>query len=283
MPRVALFKSGLLLVAMLYTVVFASAATLKTAMRITVLDSVTQAGKVDDNGVPKNCDQATFDAYCRSTSTVPLVSTLLVQEDGKQPFRISCTIESRYSRCTPLPRGASYDARREKRGITVYYVDDKGKARKQLYALADTGGNAAPLGPALAVASHAAVAVPTQPASSPRAATSQPSLSQQGSSQQGYSQQIPSLQSSTPPGPGWVQTANTSVNPERTQCNFSSTPSGAEITVDGKYVGNTPSQVSVSTGTHVVTVTSPGFAEWKRELTVFPGSDLNVSAVLQKM
>jgi len=35
----------------------------------------------DNNGVPQNCEQLTFDAYCRSTTNVPLLSTLLVQED----------------------------------------------------------------------------------------------------------------------------------------------------------------------------------------------------------
>jgi hypothetical protein len=103
-----------MLVAML-----ANAASLKNAMRITVLDSVTRAAKVEDNGVPTNCEGVTFDAYCRSTTNVPLVSTLLVQEEDNPPFRISCTIESRFSRCTPLPKGATFDAKREKKGITV--------------------------------------------------------------------------------------------------------------------------------------------------------------------
>src|SRR5271155_38945 len=135
--RIAALQASLLLVAML-----ANAASLKNTMRITVLDSATRAVPVDNNGVPTNCDGITFDAYCRSTSNVPLVSTLLVQEGDKPPFRISCNIESRYSRCTPLPKGESFDARREKRGITLYYVDDKGKSRKQLYALVNAGAKA---------------------------------------------------------------------------------------------------------------------------------------------
>lgn len=67
------------------------------------------------------------------------------------------------------------------------------------------------------------------------------------------------------------------------KCDFSSTPSGAEITIDGKYVGSTPSEIEVSTGTHVVEFSLPGFTQWKRELTVLPGSELTVSAVLQKV
>jgi hypothetical protein len=34
-----------------------------------------------------------------------------------------------------LPKGESFDARREKHGITVYYQDDDGKPRKQFYTL----------------------------------------------------------------------------------------------------------------------------------------------------
>jgi hypothetical protein len=66
------------------------------------------------------------------------------------------------------------------------------------------------------------------------------------------------------------------------RCNFSSTPSGADITIDGNYVGNTPSEISLSTGRHVVQIAMMGFDAWKRELTVAPDSAVNVTAVLQK-
>ena len=35
---------------------------------------------------------------------------------------------------------------------------------------------------------------------------------------------------------------------EKVRCNFTSSPPGAEITLDGKYVGNTPSEIAVSAG-----------------------------------
>lgn len=54
------------------------------------------------------------------------------------------------------------------------------------------------------------------------------------------------------------------------------------MTVDGRYVGSTPSVLGLATGTHVVVVTMNGFAEWKRQLEVSPGSELTVNAVLQK-
>jgi hypothetical protein len=263
MRRVALFEAGLLLAAM-----FASAASLKTTMRITVLDSVTRAGKLDNNGVPMNCDQLTFDAYCRSTSTVPLVSTLLVQEDGKPPFHIRCTIESRYSRCTSLPKGATFDATRDKKGVTVYYVDDKGKARKQLYALVDTDGKAG-----VPVTAAAVVNQPAPAATAPRQSLPAPAP---------VALAAAPVQSSPSPAVALPPAAAQGGVSQKVKCNFSSTPPGAEITLDWRYMGNTPSEIGLSVGTHVVVISMPGFAEWKRELTVAPDSAVNVTASLQK-
>ena len=265
--RVAAVQTCLLLATL-----FANAASEKN-IRITVLDSVTRASTADNNnGVPQNCEQLTYDAYCRSTTNVPMISTLLVQEGNEPPFRISCTIESRYSRCIPLAKGESYDARREKRGLTVYFVDEKGKDRKQLYTLVDAGGKPGP--PAAAAPQPVAAAV------APR----------QSSASSVAAQPAPAPSASAPPAPappapapslGSVQAAP-SEKVEKVRCNFSSTPPGAEIMLDGKYVGSTPSKIELATGTHVVVFSMPGFGQWKRELTVLSGSELNVSAILQK-
>jgi hypothetical protein len=64
--------------------------------------------------------------------------------------------------------------------------------------------------------------------------------------------------------------------------NFSSTPPGAEIMLDGSYVGNTPSSITAASGRHVVEISMPGFATWKRELQVTAGSKIDVDATLQK-
>jgi len=64
--------------------------------------------------------------------------------------------------------------------------------------------------------------------------------------------------------------------------NFSSTPLAAEIMLDGSYVGNTPSSITASPGRHVVEMSMPGFATWKRELQVTAGSKVDVDATLQK-
>jgi hypothetical protein len=228
---VALYAGFVLLV------ILAHAASRSNSVTLKVLDSQTLQAAPTDNGVPTNCDQLTFDAYCRSTTNVPLISTLLVQEGDGSPFKISCTIESRFSRCTPLVKGESYEARRDKHGITVYYLDDKGRLRSELYSLVTDDGTPQ---------TKAAVASPKSPV-----ATS--TISSSGGSV-----------------------------PTTIKCSFSSTPAGADVMLDGRYVGSTPSVLGVAAGNHVVVISMAGFSEWKRELAVSSGSELTVNAVLQK-
>ncbi|WP_058187811.1 PEGA domain-containing protein [Terracidiphilus gabretensis] len=51
-----------------------------------------------------------------------------------------------------------------------------------------------------------------------------------------------------------------------------SAPPGADIEIDGAFVGNTPSTVSVAPGTHEITVKKKGFTDWDRKLNVTGGS-----------
>jgi len=53
---------------------------------------------------------------------------------------------------------------------------------------------------------------------------------------------------------------------------ITSTPPGAEISVDHNFVGNTPSSVSVSAGAHVVSVSKIGFKDWEHEIKVSGGT-----------
>ncbi|MGA9526868.1 MAG: PEGA domain-containing protein [Terriglobales bacterium] len=225
---------------LLAAAVLANAAT-RSEMRITILDSETHSANVQGGDVPKNCDDVNFDAYCNNSKSVELTNTLVVQEGNNPPFKVSCNIETKWSKCVPLPKGESFDARREKRGLVVYYVDDKGKVRGQLYTF--VGGEPK---------SWAAASAPASPA--------------------------PTMM---PQGPTAAQAA-ASGQRETVKCNFSSTPAGAEVTVDGRYVGSTPSVLGVTTGKHVVTISMAGYEQWKRELEVTTGSELTVNAVLQK-
>jgi PEGA domain len=251
-------RHSALLAGLLFVALCANAG-VNNNIRIKVLDSETRSVSLEGGDVPKNCDQVNFDAYCHNSKTSQVTNTLLVQEGNNPPFRVSCNIDSKWSRCIPLPKGESFDAKREKRGLEVYYIDDKGKARSQLYAVVSTDGKTSPPATAAAVATQPAPAAVAPRQSSP-APTPAPSV---GSAQA-------TMQEATPQ------------KVEKVKCNFSSTPPGAEIALDGKYMGSTPSEIPVSTGTHVVIFSLPGFAEWKRELTVEAGSVVNVTASLQK-
>lgn len=60
---------------------------------------------------------------------------------------------------------------------------------------------------------------------------------------------------------------------------IASTPQGADIEIDGKFVGSTPSSVSVAPGDHDVVVKKSGFVAWDRKVTVSSGK-ININADL---
>ena len=63
---------------------------------------------------------------------------------------------------------------------------------------------------------------------------------------------------------------------------FSSDPSGAEITVDGNYVGSTPSLIKLKPGAHSVKITKKGYAPWVRSFNTEAGESRNIAAELEK-
>lgn len=58
-----------------------------------------------------------------------------------------------------------------------------------------------------------------------------------------------------------------------------SNPDGADILVDGKFVGSTPSSLQLAPGDHTISVEKSGFTTWSRTVHVVPG-DLTVVAEL---
>jgi len=60
-----------------------------------------------------------------------------------------------------------------------------------------------------------------------------------------------------------------------------STPQGADIEVDGAFVGNTPSTVSLAPGGHNISVKKKGFADWTRKMSVTGGS-VHLNAELEQ-
>jgi hypothetical protein len=62
--------------------------------------------------------------------------------------------------------------------------------------------------------------------------------------------------------------ATSNVNAEM---NITSNPPGADVQIDGVFVGNTPSTLGVSSGDHVVTVSKKGFKAWERKVKITTG------------
>ncbi len=63
--------------------------------------------------------------------------------------------------------------------------------------------------------------------------------------------------------------------------NVASTPDGADIEIDGSFVGNTPSIVELAAGEHVVVVKKSGYKSWERKLKV-TGGEVKLTAELEK-
>jgi hypothetical protein len=88
-----------------------------------------------------------------------------------------------------------------------------------------------------------------------------------------------------PTGPGYapVQDAAASSPAASGKLQIESDPAGADIEVDGSFVGNTPSDVQVAEGEHTVSVKKAGFKDWERKLKVSGGSSVNLSSQLEKL
>jgi PEGA domain len=61
-----------------------------------------------------------------------------------------------------------------------------------------------------------------------------------------------------------------------------STPAGADIEIDGAFVGNTPSTLTISSGSHDIEVKKKGFADWSKKLNVTGGS-IHLNADLEQI
>ena len=62
---------------------------------------------------------------------------------------------------------------------------------------------------------------------------------------------------------------------------FSSEPNGADIYIDGKFVGQTPATISIQPGPHVVVVKAMGRKNWQRDLEVLKDSQVALRPVLE--
>jgi hypothetical protein len=58
-------------------------------------------------------------------------------------------------------------------------------------------------------------------------------------------------------------------------------PAGAEIAVDGNFVGDTPRELAAAAGVHTITISKHGYKPWERKLTVSSGK-VTVAAELEQ-
>lgn len=72
-----------------------------------------------------------------------------------------------------------------------------------------------------------------------------------------------------------------SADPATNQLAVTSNPTGADIEIDGGFVGNTPSTINVTSGDHTVVVKKPGYKDWNRTLKV-TGGTVNLAIEFEK-
>lgn len=72
------------------------------------------------------------------------------------------------------------------------------------------------------------------------------------------------------------------VNPAAGSVSFQSTPDGADISVDGKFMGSTPSVLQLTPGDHLVVVEKSHYNLWSRTISISSGGTATVRADLDK-
>lgn len=109
-------------------------------------------------------------------------------------------------------------------------------------------------------------------------------------------QEIARQNQTTPPQP--ERPTSIQVEAQDSVVTIKSIPEGAEIMIDGKFVGSTPSTVQLAPGDHEIVIekkggnvrhlaggeiTVPNYRAWRRTLTVNPASTLTLDATLERV
>ncbi len=92
----------------------------------------------------------------------------------------------------------------------------------------------------------------------------------------------PAPQPAVPPPPA-AQPSTAAQPPEVSTIAIKSTPDGADITVDGKFVGNTPATLRLAPGDHAVVIEKSSFKKWDRSVAVMAGASMTIDAQLEKL
>jgi hypothetical protein len=76
--------------------------------------------------------------------------------------------------------------------------------------------------------------------------------------------------------------ANPEPQPIPESASVASNPDGAEVYLDGSFVGNAPALLKLKPGKHIVTLKQSGYKEWSRELSAESGAEAHIIANLEK-
>ena len=75
---------------------------------------------------------------------------------------------------------------------------------------------------------------------------------------------------------------NTVADTTTSSIEVKSNPDGADITVDDKYVGSTPSTLKLAPGDHKIRLEKSGFKMWEKTLAVSGGTSITINPTLDK-
>ena len=82
--------------------------------------------------------------------------------------------------------------------------------------------------------------------------------------------------------PDAAETTATTASAATATIAIKSSPDNAEVSVDGNFMGNTPASLKLGAGKHTVKVSLAGYKDWSRDVTVSAGSEMNLSAGMEK-
>ena len=85
----------------------------------------------------------------------------------------------------------------------------------------------------------------------------------------------------TPPNADSTQTPK-AVAADFSNVSVKSAPDGADITIDGKFAGSTPSTLQIKAGEHTISVKKAGYTLWERSITISAGGSISIDAELEK-
>jgi hypothetical protein len=83
--------------------------------------------------------------------------------------------------------------------------------------------------------------------------------------------------------PSSAPAVNTSPSAETIAVPVASIPDGADITVDQKFMGSTPSTLRLTPGDHTISIEKSGFKPWQRTITLTVGASPTINVTLEKL